>query len=179
MKQLRLQELSWDFKRREEILTSLCKDQKVEVSILYDSDFRNAKTLREFVDSLCKMYGITPKWRTRLVLIIDELNNNAIAYGSNKWDENLLEIKIQKLKSEILEISAYVTDTGTWARAKKAHDMETLRKQHENKDFSEHKWVRWRGLFLIISHLVDTLDFKDNAQGGLTVGIQKKLSQES
>ncbi len=178
MRQFRLQELSGDFRVREEILTSLCQDDVVEISIAYDSDFRSAKTLREFVDSLCKMYGVSPKWRTRLVLIIDELNNNAIEYGSQKGDTNYLYIKLQKQDLNTLSISADVTDTWRWNSAKTAKDMRDLQKQHENKNFSSHKSIRGRWLFLIISHLVDTLYFKDHIGWWLTVGIKKVLSQD-
>jgi anti-sigma regulatory factor (Ser/Thr protein kinase) len=40
--------------------------------------------------------------------------------------------------------------------------MEQLRESHKDKDFSRHDSIRGRGLFLIISQLVDTLYFKDN-----------------
>jgi len=54
----------------------------LDLSILYNSDFKNAKKLREIVDIICIMYDIDAKWKTRLILICDELNNNAIEYGS-------------------------------------------------------------------------------------------------
>lgn len=174
MKELELNQISEE-NQREELLSALCKDDEIDISISYISDFKNAKILREFVDELCKRYNVHPKWRTRLVLVIDELNNNAIEYGSKAWDTNYLTLQILKDWSENVEIAASVIDTGTWAHAKTAQDMLELRKKHENKDFTKHNSIRGRWLFLIISRLVDTLYFEDDRRGGLVVGIKKVL----
>ena len=64
----------------QKLIAELCQKDIIEIKISYLSDFRSAKILRELVDNICKQYGVNPKWRTRLVLIIDELNNNAIEY---------------------------------------------------------------------------------------------------
>jgi hypothetical protein len=72
-------------------------------------------------------------------------------------------------------IDTSVTDTGKWEYAKQAKDMLELKKQNEDKDFSVHRSIRWRWLFLIISHLVDELYFKDSDAGGLIVGARKVL----
>ena len=53
--------------------------------------------------------------------------------------------------------------------------MQELRAQNENKDFTQHHSIRGRGLFLIISHLVDELYFEDSQNGGLIVGARKTL----
>jgi len=39
--------------------------------------------LREIVDIISEVLGLDNKWRRRIVLIVDELNNNAIEYGSH------------------------------------------------------------------------------------------------
>lgn len=143
MKKFYLHEISEE-NQREDLITSLCKSDSIEISISYHSDFRNAKILREFVDSLCKAYGVNPKWRTRLVLIIDELNNNAIEYGSKKDDENFLCLKLLKQDDIKLSVEASVLDQGTGEHAKNSQAMEELRKKHENKDFSTHNSIRGR-----------------------------------
>jgi len=84
-----------------------------------------------------------------------------------------------KVGSNRIFIDSYVSDTGNGAHAKNSEDMEKLRNAHESKDFSSHNSIRWRGLFLIISQLVDTLYFKDSKSWGLTVGIQKLLEEDS
>jgi len=58
--------------------------------------------------------------------------------------------------------------------------MEELRKAHEKEDFAHHHSIRGRGLFLIISRLVDSLSFIDDKEGGgLIVQVEKHLSEAS
>ncbi len=174
MKEFYLEDFSPESKWSERI-TALCQGEWVDISIAYPSDFRSAKLLREIVDSICKSYNIDPKWRTRFVLIIDEMNNNAIEYWSQKGDVNYLNIAIIPTQEGKFKVSVSVVDTGKWDHAKKSSDMEKIRGKYENKDFAQHHSIRWRGLFLIISHLVDTLYFKDSQKGWLIVGIEKVL----
>jgi hypothetical protein len=79
MKDLSLKDFSSE-NEKELLIDSLCKSEGIDISIVYCSDFKSAKLLREIVDDLCKKCGINTRWRSRLVLIIDELNNNAIEY---------------------------------------------------------------------------------------------------
>lgn len=175
MKKFELNQIIRDSDRRE-IISSLCISNSVHISIAYKSDFQNAKILREFLDDLCKQFQIHPRWRTRLVLVIDELNNNAIEYGSKKWDINYLNLHLTKWDGSCVNIIASVTDTGKWPHAKNSIDMEALRKKHAQEDFSKHTSIRWRGLFLIISRLVDDLYFQDAPSWGLIVGVKKTLN---
>ncbi|MCD5374826.1 ATP-binding protein [Candidatus Gracilibacteria bacterium] len=177
MKEFSLEDFSPE-DTKEQLITTLCKQKAIDISIAYISDFKSAKLLREVIDNLCKGYGIDPKWRTRLVLVIDELNNNAIEYGSKKGEKNYMSFKLSKNTSGNLIIDTTVTDTGKGDHAKKAKDMLLLRKQNENKDFSHHHSIRGRGLFFIISHLVDDLYFRDSEKGGLIVGARKTLTQK-
>ncbi len=156
------------------------KEDRVDISVSYISDFRSAKPLRELTDIICKNFGIIAKWRTRIVLILDELHNNAIEYGSQVGEVNILRLSLERnvLRGEYM-IQASVTDTGNGLKAKNTFLMEEIRKQHENEDFSHHDSIRGRGLFLIISHLVDRLYFEDDLQGWLRVGIEKKLFLDS
>lgn len=110
-----------------------------------------------------------------MVLIVDELNNNAIEYGSTPNEMNALEIYLEKLPQESFNIRISVEDTGTWEHAKTAQEMEQLRSERLEKWFKSHSSIRGRGLFMIISNLVDTLYFKDSDSHGLIVGIEKKL----
>lgn len=167
-----------DFSRQPdstELIASLCLEDSIEIKISYLSDFRSAKVLRELVDTICKNYWVNPRWRTRLVLIIDELNNNAIEYGSKTGESNVFVLILKKDNQDSFYVESYVSDTWNGAHSKTSQDMEDLRLLHKNKDFSNHNSIRGRGLFLIISQLVDTLYFKDNDNWWLTVGIQKSL----
>ncbi len=165
--------------KAETIVSQLCQEDTIEIQISYLSDFRSAKILREVVDKICKWSWINPKWRTRLVLIIDELNNNAIEYWSLEWELNLFALTIKKQHQNKFYVESYVSDTWNGKHSKKSKEMEELRESHKNKDFSSHNSIRGRWLFLIISQLVDTLYFKDTEKWGLTVGIQKLLEEDS
>jgi anti-sigma regulatory factor (Ser/Thr protein kinase) len=96
----------------ESFISSLFEGKNISVSIIYNSIYSNTKFLREFVYKITKNAQIDSKWRTRLVLIIDELNNNAIEYGSKQNDENLLQIEISTLDN-IVDITISVKDAGT------------------------------------------------------------------
>lgn len=150
---------------------------KVHVCISYASDFKNAKVLREVVDYLCCQFGISPKWRTRLVLISDELNNNAIEYGSDANDTNSFSISLEKLPDKSINILFSVTDSGKWKQAKTSKQMKEIQKKYSQKDFSHHNSIRGRGLFLIISQLVDSIHFGDQVPHGLRVEIEKHLQE--
>ena len=164
---------------RKQLIQKIHEDSSIDISINYESDFSNAKILRELTDDFCKALGVSPKWRTRVVLIIDELNNNAIEYGSKKWDTNILYMSAQKTDDNGLNLCVEVSDSGKWEYSKIAQEMEELREKHANKDFKIHHSIRGRGLFLIIHQLVDELCFIDNAQWGLTVQVQKFLQETS
>lgn len=53
--------------------------------------------------------------------------------------------------------------------------MEEVRKLKEMQGFDSYLGKRGRGLFQLISNLVDELYFQDSESGGLTVGIKKNL----
>jgi len=149
-------------------------DDEIKLNIRYISEFSSTKKIREFIDSICKKYHISPRWRTRLVLIVDELNNNAIEYWSRLGDTNTFEIYLKKANSR-LDVEISVADNGNGSNPKTASEMETIKKSFADIDYKEHASIRGRWLFLIISHLVDSLQFHDNKNGGLRVVIQKRL----
>ncbi len=171
-----------DITKEDNVVSSIFQQiedtQKIQLEISYLSAFQSAKSIREIIDYIFKQLRIDPKWVTRMVLIIDELNNNAIEYGSEKNDTNTIGI-VCDITEEHVDIEIYVTDTGKWPEHKTAELMENLREQHKNKDFKKHTSIRGRGLFLIIERLVDVLYFKDASHGWLTVGFQKKLEKST
>ena len=117
-------------------------------------------------------------WKSRLTLIADELNNNAIEYWSLEWDINKINIKII-IKNDEIELFLEVEDTGKWKEAKTAKEMILKRNTKKLKWFHKNNWIRWRGLFMIIEKLVDELYFKDWEKWGLIVGIRKKIEIEN
>lgn len=174
MKNFRLEDFL-EHNEKEAIVTSLYNGHSMDFSISYASDFKNAKILREITDYTCILINICPKWRTRIVLVVDELNNNAIEYGSAHGDENIFEFHAKKTDKNDMLVTLSVADSGKWKYAKKAEVMEDLRKKHNSKNFSQHHGIRGRGLFLIISKLVDVLKFDNNSHSWLRVTIEKRL----
>lgn len=167
----------WDFQNIADIkhsIRSLIEKDFIEFSFLYQSCFQNTKILRDISDFLCTEIGMSSKWKTRIVLIVDEMNNNAIEYGSKENDMNEFFVSIKR-KSHSFDIHMFVCDAGTWEYAKSAQDMENIRKQKLSHSLDIHNSVRGRGLFMIILNLVDELYFLDWEKGGLKVGIKKEL----
>jgi len=68
--------------------------------IRYPSYFSSTKTIREFLECVTLYLGISQKWRSRVVLIADELNNNAVEYGSLSGEENILIFYIEKISEQ-------------------------------------------------------------------------------
>ncbi len=57
--------------------------------------------------------------------------------------------------------------------------MEELRKMKEMQGFDSYLGKRGRGLFQLITNLVDELYFRDNQTGGLVVGVRKEFELNS
>lgn len=156
------------------ILKSKFIDNSLNIEFIYKSNFSNAKDLRDFIESVCLVLWISDKTKSRIILISDELNNNAIDYWTNKKWFNILRIK-SKIKDWIIYFNLEVEDNWKWRNPKKALDMETLRAHRLKLWYKSHSSIRWRGLFLIIVRLVDRLYFRDSEKWGLIVWIKIKI----
>lgn len=154
----------------QELISSLLSDEVIDVEISYISNFKNAKKLRSFVDMICVNHDISPKWKSRLILICDELNNNAIEYGSEYGDTNIFRFILNRK-----QVTMSVSDSWRGEYAKKAESMNRVRQKLETTDFKNYKSIRGRGLFLIINQLVDSLEFIDSLNWWLIVKVEKAL----
>lgn len=150
-------------------------EKNLDIEFIYGSDFSNAKTLRDIIEVIFRSIWLNNKDISRFILIVDELNNNAIEYGSEDFWENKLRVKLEHNCWYIL-INIEVEDNWKWVNAKKALDMETLRAHRLKKWYSAHDSIRWRGLFMIIVKSVDRLYFRDSEKWWLIVWIRKKIS---
>jgi hypothetical protein len=74
-----------------------------------------------------------------------------------------------------VELILEVEDSWKWKEAKTAAEMRKIKEQKLSKWFNDHKSIRWRWLFLIITKLVDELYFKDAESWWLIVWIKKKI----
>lgn len=155
--------------------TSLSSEKDLEISFLFKSDFSNAKYLRDYILVILDILGIDAIWKNRFVLIVDELNNNAIEYWSKAWSLNTMRFWYKKVDDGIL-FNIEVEDSWNKETSKKASEMECLRLERIEKWFWNYKSIRWRWLFMIITNLVDKLYFKDATNWWLIVWINRKLN---
>lgn len=151
-------------------LSKFINDGKFELTFHYDSDFKNTPRMRMFMDALFDIYKIELKDKNRLVLVSDELNNNAVEHGTGeRWKNQLWVIVHDNGKNIYINIE--VTDCGN-ATAK---EMEVMKIEKDRIWFDKHHGIRGRWLFLITQKIVDTLYFKDSEKWGLIVGIEKTI----
>jgi anti-sigma regulatory factor (Ser/Thr protein kinase) len=60
----------------------LFKNGVLNVEFIYQSKYQNTKKLRDFVEVICDVLKLSNTLTSRIILISDELNNNAIEYGT-------------------------------------------------------------------------------------------------
>lgn len=146
----------------------------LNLEFIYKSKFENTKDLRDFVDVICSILNLSDKLKSRIVLISDELNNNAIEYWSNSEWLNSLRINAN-IENWVVNFNLEVEDNGQWRSPKKALDMETMRAHKLKLGYFWHDSIRWRWLFLIIVKIVDRLYFKNSKLGWLIVWVKMKI----
>lgn len=157
-----------------DIIKWLFKENSLNIEFIYKSKFENTKDLRDFVDSVCLFLKFSDKLRSRIVLISDELNNNAIEYWSSQDAFNSLRISTE-ITEWVVNFNLEVEDNGQWKAPKKALDMETMRAHKLKLGYFNHDSIRWRWLFLIIVKLVDRLYFKNSKDGWLIAWVKIKI----
>ena len=170
MKEIHISEIE-HLSDKEAFIQGLFHDDNFDVCFCYESDFQKTQLLRDIIDIIANICWLDDKWRRRIVLIVDELNNNAIEYGSKKGDLNKMTFSFQRNTKTLLSIE--VEDSGAGKDAKNAETMRKLQSTKIKEGFENHASIRGRGLFMIIVNLVDELYFKDSDAGGLIVWVHK------
>lgn len=163
-----------DTLNKDTFISKYVNDGNIDIEFIYGSNFKNAKILRDFIEVICTKIGFPEKEVSRFILIIDELNNNAIEYGTEEWWENKIRVKTVYEGWEVY-VQIEVEDTWKWKTHHNALEMETLRAHQLKLWYKWHNSIRWRGLFMIIVKSVDRLYFKDTKSGWLIVWIRKKI----
>lgn len=132
--------------------------------------------IRDGILYLFEKNNINVPWKNRFALISDELVNNSIEYGSLPLDKNHVYVLFSHAPEEsVLKVMIEVSDTGRGTEAKTSQEMEEIRKLRELQGFDSYLGKRGRGLFQLITNLVDELYFRDSNGGGLIVGVRKEL----
>ena len=148
--------------------------ENLDFCFYYSSMFFNTKILRDFIEAICNKLKLSKKWKSKLILVADELNNNAIEYWSQKWEMNYMRVKIIK-KDSNLDFIIEIKDTWNGSRHRTSKEMRELQENKLKKSFIGcRNSIRWRWL-LIVQKLVDKLYFKDYPSGWLIVWIEKKF----
>ncbi|MDD5213266.1 MAG: ATP-binding protein [Candidatus Gracilibacteria bacterium] len=160
---------------KKDFLIKHIEKDMLDLEFHYKSDFTNTKVLRDFIDTIFVIFNIKDLWKSRFVLISDELNNNAIEYGTKSGDLNKMRLLVSKNDLGIL-INLEVIDSGNGEKSKNSKEMEDLRLERLDRGFDNHRGIRGRGLFQIIHKIVDDLYFKDSSPIGLIVGVHKQLN---
>jgi len=155
-------------------ISNYIQNWNIDLEFVYISNFKNTKLLRDFVDSIFSLIWLPDDVIIKFILIVDELNNNAIEYWTEMWWNNKMRIKCNT--SDIgIWINIEVEDTGKWKKHKSALEMETLRAHQLRLWYEKHKSIRGRGLFMIIVNTVDRLYFRDTKSWWLIVWIRKMV----
>ncbi len=157
---------------KEDIVKNYVKNSKnCKIEFIYSSCFTNTKNLRDFIDIIWKILWFSEKQRSKIILISDELNNNAIEYWSDPKAFNIFRVNIFYNKKDI-ELNIEVEDNWKWKWHKTALDMETMRAHKLKRWYFNHESIRWRGLFLITVQIADRLYFKDSPNWWLIVWVK-------
>lgn len=158
----------------ENYLTKFYNNGEFGITFLFKSNFNNTKYLRDYFSIILNILWVDQARKNRFILILDELNNNAIEYWSANDRINIFRFSA-KNEWDNLIVNIEVEDQWNWKNAKKAIEMEELRRIRLEKWFDNHNSIRWRWLFLIITKLVDKLYFKDSDKWWLIVWVYKVL----
>lgn len=70
----------------------------VDCHIEFGADHSQSKIIRDFVGKIFESNNIFSPWRGRLILITDELINNAIEHGSQVGDIDVCMIRASRNK---------------------------------------------------------------------------------
>lgn len=150
-----------------------------KISITIPSELSFSPKIREFVTSFLKKDSdFSNKWIWRLVLMIDEMVNNAIEHWSD-WIDNQVEITLISFHNKNMKIK--VKDNWKKWNTIKANDlMERVRINSQNmkNNIKFNTTVRWRGLCQIVYSWSDEFYYEDNEWWWLTWVIQKNYNEE-
>jgi anti-sigma regulatory factor (Ser/Thr protein kinase) len=110
MDKINICDLSRDIDK-DSLLSKYASNGNLSIEFSYLSDFKSAKILRDIVGSICNHLKLDKITTSRITLIVDEMNNNAIEYGSQKGDMNKIRFQTESYGGNISMIIE-VEDSG-------------------------------------------------------------------
>ena len=117
--------------------TSIADFSNFEIRLIYSAEYSQSKMIRDAVLYLFERNNIDVPWKNRFALIVDELVNNSIEYGSLPLDKNEVSIRFSSRNGK-LSILIEVSDTGRGVESKTSREMEEIRKQKEMEGFQSY-----------------------------------------
>jgi len=156
------------------ITQELENSKELRLELFYKSIFINTGTIRNLVSLVCEELWLESSMKFKIVLIVDEINNNAIEYWSQSEDINIMRFSVYKDNS-LYYLNIEVEDSWKGDEHKKAYELVDIWKIKLKEWFNNYSSIRWRWLFLIIKNIVDELYFKDSDTWWLIVWINKKI----
>jgi len=149
-------------------------ENPVKITIIIPTNAYFMAGIRDFTMTVVQnMTGFSEQWAFRFQSVVDELTNNAIEFGSAPGKD----IKISFVSKKGKYIEVYVEDSGTGSMKKTAAEMQTFVEKQRQMDPTKITSIRGRGLSQIVANWTDSLEFRDNEQGGLTVHVIKYLER--
>lgn len=156
------------------IIDKINELKDLNLEILFKSDFSYTSKLREFISFVCDSLWVDSILKFKIILVVDELNNNAIEYWSLSWEFNKLRI-IVNFNENDFKLNIEVEDTWKGNKHKTSYEMLQLWERKLLEWFYNHS-IRWRWLFLIVKNIVNRLYFKDTEMWWLIVWIEKNIN---
>jgi len=164
--------MATDLSHSAENKTKVIEEQPVKITIIIPTNAYFMSGVRDFTMTIVRnMTGFSERWAYRFQSVVDELCNNAIEFGSASGKD--IRVTFVSVKGKRIEV--YVEDTGTGPLKKTASDMMGWVAERRNIDPTKITSIRGRGLAQIVANWTDTLEFRDNPNGGLTVHVIKNL----
>jgi len=149
-------------------------ENPVKITIILPTNAYFMAGIRDFTMTIVQnMTEFSEQWAYRFQSVVDELTNNAIEFGSASGKD----IKISFVSKKGKYIEVYVEDSGTGSVKKTAAEMQAFVEKQRHIDPTKITSIRGRGLSQIVSNWTDSLEFRDNEQGGLTVHVVKYLER--
>jgi anti-sigma regulatory factor (Ser/Thr protein kinase) len=84
----------------------------IDAHLDFGADFSQSKIIRDIVGMIFDAHGIGSPWKGRLILITDELINNAIEHGSAPGDLDSCIIQASRQEDGSFSLVIEVHDTG-------------------------------------------------------------------
>jgi len=97
-----------DNKDLQVFLEGFIHDWNFSINISYQSIFWNTPKLRSLMEALLDIYNVDVKDKNRLVLVSDELNNNAVEHGTWDCGDNIINISIKKISKKKIFIFSLI-----------------------------------------------------------------------